>query len=91
MVAQPLNMGKGKAIRTVIEHMSGDIGIIQDGDLEYDPEEYPLVIGPILDDKADAVYGSRFAASPCAGSCSSGTHWGTSCSPPSPTWPTTST
>ncbi len=64
VVAQPVNMGKGKAIRTAIEHMSGDIGIIQDGDLEYDPEEYRLVIGPILDGKADAVYGSRFAASP---------------------------
>ncbi len=64
VVAQPVNMGKGKAIRTAIEHMSGDIGIIQDGDLEYDPEEYPLVIGPILEGKADAVFGSRFAASP---------------------------
>ncbi len=64
VIAQPFNMGKGKAIRTAIEHMTGDIGIIQDGDLEYDPEEYPLVIGPILDGKADAVFGSRFAASP---------------------------
>src|SRR5262245_2432985 len=64
VIAQPVNMGKGKAIRTAIEHMSGDIGIIQDGDLEYDPEEYPLVIGPILDGRADAVYGSRFTASP---------------------------
>ena len=64
VIAQPRNMGKGKAIRTAIDHMTGDIGIIQDGDLEYDPEEYPLVIGPILDGKADAVFGSRFAASP---------------------------
>jgi SAM-dependent methyltransferase len=64
VIAQPSNMGKGKAIRTAIDHMTGDIGIIQDGDLEYDPEEYPLVIGPILDGRADAVYGSRFAASP---------------------------
>ena len=63
VIAQPVNMGKGKAIRTAIEHMTGDIGIIQDGDLEYDPEEYPKVIGPILEGKADAVYGSRFASS----------------------------
>lgn len=63
VIAQPMNMGKGKAIRTAIEHMTGEIGIIQDADLEYDPEEYPKVIGPILDGKADAVYGSRFASS----------------------------
>jgi len=64
VIAQPVNMGKGKAIRTAVEHMTGDIAIIQDADLEYDPDEYALVIGPILDGRADAVYGSRFAASP---------------------------
>jgi SAM-dependent methyltransferase len=63
VIGQPVNMGKGKAIRTAIENMSGDIGIVQDGDLEYDPVEYPKMIGPILEGKADAVYGSRFAAS----------------------------
>jgi glycosyltransferase involved in cell wall biosynthesis len=63
VVAQPVNMGKGKAIRTAIEHMTGDIGIIQDADLEYDPSEYSKVIAPILDGDADAVYGSRFAYS----------------------------
>lgn len=63
VVAQPQNMGKGRAIRTAIEHMTGDIAIIQDADLEYDPVDYTRVIGPILDGKADAVYGSRFAAS----------------------------
>jgi glycosyltransferase involved in cell wall biosynthesis len=63
VIAQPVNMGKGKAIRTAIEHMSGDIAIIQDADLEYDPEEYPRVIAPLLSGKADAVYGSRFASS----------------------------
>ena len=63
VVAQSRNMGKGKAIRTAIEHMTGDLAIVQDADLEYDPEDYTKVIGPILDGKADAVYGSRFAAS----------------------------
>jgi len=63
VIAQPENMGKGKAIRTAIENMTGDIGIVQDGDLEYDPTEYPKMINPILEGKADAVYGSRFAAS----------------------------
>jgi SAM-dependent methyltransferase len=63
VVAQPMNMGKGKAIRTAIENMSGDVAIIQDGDLEYDPKEYPRILGPILNGDADAVYGSRFASS----------------------------
>jgi len=62
VVAQPVNMGKGKAIRTAIEHMTGDVAVIQDADLEYDPAQYPQVIKPILDGRADAVYGSRFAA-----------------------------
>ena len=63
VIAQPINMGKGKAIRTAIDQMTGDIGIIQDADLEYDPEDYPRIISPIVDGKADAVYGSRFASS----------------------------
>lgn len=63
VIAQPVNMGKGKAIRTAIDNMTGDIGIVQDADLEYDPGEYPHVLAPILEGRADAVYGSRFAAS----------------------------
>ena len=63
VVAQPVNMGKGKAIRTAIERMTGDFAIIQDADLEYDPNEYPIVLAPLLEGRADAVYGSRFAAS----------------------------
>lgn len=63
VIAQPVNMGKGKAIRTAIDNMTGDIGIIQDADLEYDPDEYPLVLAPLLEGRADAVYGSRFASS----------------------------
>jgi len=54
------NLGKGASIRTGLSHTSGEIIIIQDADMEYSPEEYPLLIKPILDGKADVVYGSRF-------------------------------
>lgn len=57
------NLGKGAAVRTAVENMSGDICIIQDADLEYNPEEYALVLGPIMDGRADCVYGSRFVGS----------------------------
>ncbi len=58
------NQGKGAAVRTAIEHMTGDIALIQDADLEYDPREYPKLIQPILEGHADVVFGSRFAGSP---------------------------
>jgi len=64
VVAHGTNRGKGAAIRTAIEHMTGDVVIIQDADLEYDPTDYPRVLGPILERRADAVYGSRFSGSP---------------------------
>jgi glycosyltransferase involved in cell wall biosynthesis len=62
VIRQPRNMGKGRAIRTAIDHMRGGIGIIQDADLEYDPADYPAMVAPILEGKADAVFGSRFAS-----------------------------
>jgi glycosyltransferase involved in cell wall biosynthesis len=55
------NQGKGSAIRAAIQAASGDIAIVQDADLEYDPADYPTVLQPILDGDADVVYGSRFA------------------------------
>ena len=54
------NLGKGAAVRTGIENFEGDVLIIQDADLEYDPNEYPNLIKPIEENKADVVYGSRF-------------------------------
>jgi glycosyltransferase involved in cell wall biosynthesis len=63
VVHHPRNLGKGAAIRTGISVASGDIIVIQDADLEYDPADLPRLIQPILDGKADAVFGSRFLGS----------------------------
>ena len=54
------NQGKGAALRTGFNSATGDICLVQDADLEYDPSEYPILIQPIIDDKADVVFGSRF-------------------------------
>lgn len=60
LVRHDRNRGKGAAIRTAIEHARGEFAIIQDADLEYDPAEYAKLLKPLIEGKADAVYGSRF-------------------------------
>src|SRR3569833_1518794 len=61
---QPVNAGKGAAIRKALTMSTGDIVIVQDADLEYDPADWPLLLEPILDGRADASFGSRFLGGP---------------------------
>lgn len=58
------NQGKGSAVRTGIQHSTGDVIVIQDADLEYDPRDYPKLLQPIEEGRADAVFGSRFIGGP---------------------------
>ena len=63
VIFHPVNRGKGAALRTGFENATGDVIIVQDADLEYDPGEYPKLLKPISEGKADVVYGSRFMGS----------------------------
>ena len=60
---QPQNQGKGAAIKTALSHVTGDVVIVQDADLEYDPKDYPALLEPIQSGDADVVYGTRFYGS----------------------------
>ncbi len=64
VILHEYNQGKGAAVRTGIKHASGDVLLIQDADLEYDPRDYPRLLQPIEEGLADVVYGSRFLGAP---------------------------
>lgn len=64
LLHHPVNRGKGAAIRTAMQASTGNVVIVQDADLEYDPADWPVLLQPIFDGKADAVFGSRFLGGP---------------------------
>jgi glycosyltransferase involved in cell wall biosynthesis len=64
IVVHERNQGKGGAVRTGLQHASGDVIVIQDADLEYDPRDYPALLQPIAEGRAQVVYGSRFRGGP---------------------------
>lgn len=64
LISHDINLGKGEALKSGLKNITGDIVIFQDADLEYDPNDYSKIINPIILNKADVVFGSRFLGSP---------------------------
>ena len=81
VLLESVNRGKGAAIRAGLSHVTGDVVIIQDADLEYDPQDYGRLLEPILSGKADVVYGTRFSGGGITGCFFFGISWGTEFSP----------
>jgi glycosyltransferase involved in cell wall biosynthesis len=81
LLLHEVNRGKGAALRTGIKAATGEVVIVQDADLEYDPNEYPKVLAPIVDGRADVVFGSRFMAGSRTGCSTSGIRSAMACSP----------